>query len=89
MLLWYRPNLEVTQKSKKTKKVKTYKKKVSSKPQKQQQQKQKQKQEEDAGVEESRYVGCFASESSFLGMLLYNMIWYDRPVYGMIFYNII
>ena len=64
--------MEVTQKSKKTKKVKTYKKKVSSKPQKQQQ--QKQKQEEDAGVEESRYVGCFASESSFLGMLLYNMI---------------
>ena len=56
-----RPNIEATQKSKKQKKSsKSSKKKVQGRQQQSQQ-------VEDVPQEESRYVGCFASESSFLG----------------------
>jgi hypothetical protein len=58
-----RPNIEATQKSKKQKKSsKSAKKKVQGKVQPQQ--------VEEAQPEESRYVGCFASESSFLGNVM-------------------
>ena len=77
-IITYRPNLESTLKSKKSKKSKTTKKKVASKSPKQQQQQQEQYQEEDTRVEETRYVGCFASESSFQGTdddIIYDENW--------------
>ena len=77
-IITYRPNLESTLKSKKSKKSKTTKKKVASKSPKQQQQQQEQYQEEDTRVEETRYVGCFASESSFQGTdddIIYDEDW--------------
>ena len=52
--------MEATQKSKQQKKTKKVKKRVSGKPQVVQE-------EEEVLPDESRYVGCFASESSFQG----------------------
>ena len=67
--------MEATQKSKKTKKVVSKKKKATAKSQQQRQQQQQQQQQEsepeqeEMEMDQSRYVGCFASESSFLGKL--------------------
>ena len=73
LLLHFRPNIEATQKSKKQKKSsKSTKKKVQGKVQPQQ--------VEEPQPVESRYVGCFASESSFLGKM---PTLFMRLLYGM------
>ena len=66
-----RPNMEATLKSKKGKKAGAPKKRASPQGKAPSQAQAQSFQEDEVMPDESRYVGCFASESSFLGPSLH------------------